>query len=103
MCDHIALVEWIKAVDRQDAKWVAKSGIYTTALVRASLASQAKTIDFISEQFDVELRALVQKRAESANRPTALGEVVEMASERGQQREVCDGNFRQIAAPVPVS
>jgi len=59
-CEYVALVEWIVAVNRDQAKWKSKTGIYTTPLVRASLNNQPKTIEFLEKEFGVNLRDLVQ-------------------------------------------
>ena len=59
-CEYVALVEWIRAVDAGQAKWKAKSGIYTTTHVRASLDGQPKTLAFLEGEFGVDFRALVQ-------------------------------------------
>ena len=57
-CEYIVAVDWEAAVDRADAKFVKKSGLYTTQLVRASLDGQPTTMQFIEESFGVDLRGL---------------------------------------------
>jgi hypothetical protein len=42
--EYVALVERVKTVSREEAKWKAKSGLYTTTHVKASLDGQAETI-----------------------------------------------------------
>jgi len=59
LCEYVALVKWIRAVERSEAKWKSKSGIYTTTHVRASLDGQPKTIQFLESEFNVKLRELV--------------------------------------------
>ena len=57
--EYVALVEWIKAVPREEAKWKIKAGIYTTTHIRASLDGQPKTMEFLEKEFDLDLRELV--------------------------------------------
>ncbi len=59
LCEYVAPVQWIKAVDRADAKMKRKSGIYTTTHVRASLDGQPDTISFLEEAFGVDVRQYV--------------------------------------------
>ncbi|MAA75592.1 MAG: hypothetical protein CMN28_12905 [Salinisphaeraceae bacterium] len=58
-CEYVAITEWIKTVNRSEAKWKPKSGLYTTTHVRASLDSQPKTIEFLESEFGIDLKALV--------------------------------------------
>jgi hypothetical protein len=58
LCEFVAPIEWIRVVDRSKAKWKAKSQLYTTPLIRASLDGQPETIQFLEREFEVELRAL---------------------------------------------
>lgn len=57
--EYVALVEWIKTVPREQAKWKRKSGLYAPQRVRASLDNQPTTIDFIDQEFGVDIRSLV--------------------------------------------
>ena len=66
-CEYVALVEWIRAVNAHDAKWVSKSKIYTTTHVRASLEGQPDTIKWLEAQFDVNLRDLLDRRSVESN------------------------------------
>ena len=59
LCEYVATVEWIKAVDRANAKWKSKAGLYTTTHVRASLDGQPTTIAFLEEAFGVSVREYV--------------------------------------------
>jgi hypothetical protein len=59
LCEFVVPVEWIRSVDRAEAKWKAKSKLYTTPLIRASLDGQPETIQFLEREFDVNLRELV--------------------------------------------
>ena len=57
--EYVCPVSWIVAVDRKDAKWKPKSGLYTTTHVRASLDGQPSTVEFLEEEFDLSLHDLV--------------------------------------------
>jgi len=60
LCEYVCVVNWVKAVQRKEAKWKPQSGLYTTTHVRASLDGQPNTIDFLEKEFAVELRPLVK-------------------------------------------
>ena len=57
-CEYVALVNWIKSVPEEEAKF--KSGIYTTTHVRASLDNQYETRSYLEEAFDVSLGELAR-------------------------------------------
>lgn len=59
LCEYVAPVKWAAAVERDQAKWKTKAGIYTTTHVRASLDGQPKTIAFLEREFGVNVRELV--------------------------------------------
>ena len=59
LSEYVALVHWEKAVPREEAKWVSKSGLYTTTHVRASLYGQPKTVAFLEKSFDLDIKALI--------------------------------------------
>jgi hypothetical protein len=52
-------IEWIKTVDSKNAKWKSKSGLFTTQLVKASLQSQPKTMEFLEQQFGIRFKDLL--------------------------------------------
>lgn len=56
LCEYVAKVKWVVAVDRQEARWQRNSGLYTTTHVRASLDRQRATIAFLEREFSVNLR-----------------------------------------------
>jgi len=58
-CEHVCLVEWRVALDRTHAKFKRKAGIFTTQLVRASLAGQSETLRFLEKEFGLSLRELL--------------------------------------------
>lgn len=61
LCEHLCLVEWVRAVERTEAKWESKAGLYTTTHIRASLFGQPKTIAFLEKEFAIEdLRKLIE-------------------------------------------
>ena len=62
LCEYVAIVKWFAVVDREAAKWKAKSNLYTTTHVRASLDSQPETIAFIETEFNLMLRDLLPFR-----------------------------------------
>lgn len=64
LCEYVALVQWHRAVEPKDAKWMAKSGIYTTPLVRASLEGQPDTLRFLEAEFGINLKSLRERRTE---------------------------------------
>lgn len=59
LCEYVAPVTWLRAVDRSEAKWKSRSGLYTTTHVRASLDGQPTTLEFLEKEFDLDLRELV--------------------------------------------
>ena len=59
LCEYVAPVKWEAAVERDQAKWKTKAGIYTTTHVRALLDGQPKTIAFLEREFGVNVRELV--------------------------------------------
>ena len=59
LSEFVCLVDWLAAVDREQAKWKRKSGIYTTTHVRASLDGQPVTIEFLEKEFGLSIRDLV--------------------------------------------
>lgn len=57
--EYVALVKWIKTVPREQAKFKRKSGLYTPQRVRASLDNHPTTIEFVDQEFDVNIRSLI--------------------------------------------
>lgn len=55
LCEYVCRVNWISALDREDAKWKPKANIYTTTHVRASLDGQPETIKYLNEAFKINL------------------------------------------------
>lgn len=59
LSEYVAQVNWVNAVDRKDAKWKSREGLYTTTHVRASLDGQKKTISFLETAFQVKFADLL--------------------------------------------
>ncbi len=59
LCEYVAPVEWVAAVERGQAKWTPNAGLYTTQRVRASLDRQPQTVAFLERAFRVNMRELV--------------------------------------------
>jgi hypothetical protein len=60
LCEYVCTVDWKAAVDRSEAKWIAKSGLYTTPLIRASLDNQLATIEFLNQEFNLSMEEFVR-------------------------------------------
>lgn len=59
--EYVVKVEWLKAVDSDNAKWLKKGGLFTTQLIKASLQSQPMTLEFIQTQFHMDIVALLKQ------------------------------------------
>lgn len=57
--EYVCLVEWLKTVPREKARWRSSPKLYTTTHVRASLNGQPETVKFIEEQFNVNVEGLI--------------------------------------------
>lgn len=51
--EYLVKIDWKKTVPKQEAKWKAKSGLFTTQLIKASLQDQPKTLEFIKNEFNI--------------------------------------------------
>jgi hypothetical protein len=58
--EYVCLVEWLKSVGRNDAKWRSQPKLYTTTHVRASLDGQPSTMKFVEEAFGINLRDMLR-------------------------------------------
>ena len=54
-------VRWKKTVSADRAKWKARKGLFTTRLIRASLANQTKTLTFIEAEFGIRFKDMVKE------------------------------------------
>ena len=68
VCEYIVGVEWIATVDRGNAKWLPRTGLFTSQLVRASLDAQPATMAFVEEAFGVDLAALADGQTPGPDR-----------------------------------
>lgn len=59
LSEYVCLVEWAKTVQRDEAKWRSSPKLYTTTHVRAYLDGQPSTVEFLEEQFGVNLREMI--------------------------------------------
>jgi hypothetical protein len=57
--EYVALVDWLKAAPRKEAKWKSGAGLYTTTDIRALLDNQPHTVEFPSAEFGIDVRSLV--------------------------------------------
>ena len=57
--EYVGLVDWVKTVRRDEAKWKSGAGLYTTTHIRASLDNQPRTVEFLSGEFGIDIRSLV--------------------------------------------
>jgi uncharacterized protein len=63
LCEYVALVDWCRSVEPDDAHWLPKSGLFTTQLVRASLEGQPDTLSFLEDKFKINLKEIREHRA----------------------------------------
>lgn len=59
--EYLVKVRWKKTLDAEKAKWKAKAGLFTTRLVRASLANQTKTLRFLEFEFGIRFKDLMRE------------------------------------------
>jgi len=50
-------VRWLRAVDRDDACWLRRRGLFSSPQIKASLTAQPETLRFLQQSFDVTLAA----------------------------------------------
>jgi hypothetical protein len=60
LSEYVCLVKWVKAVQRNQAKWRSTPKLYTTTHVRASLDGQPETLSFLEAQFGINIRELIK-------------------------------------------
>jgi uncharacterized protein len=60
--EYVAPVKWIVSLERNEAKWKPKAGLYTTTHVRASLDGQPKTVAFLEKAFGVNVCELADSK-----------------------------------------
>lgn len=57
--EYLVKVRWKKTVDVDGAKWKARKDLFTTRLIRASLANQTKTLKFIEAEFGIRFKEMI--------------------------------------------
>jgi len=57
--EYLVAVKWVKTYPEKEAKFKRNSKLYTTTHIKASLDNQKITVDFISNEFGVDLYELV--------------------------------------------
>ena len=57
--EYVALVEWFVSVGAADAKWVSRSGLFSSQSCRASLDNQPITVSFLEESFNISIGELL--------------------------------------------
>ena len=57
--EYLVGIDWLKSVDKNDAKWKPKSGLFATQLIKASLQGQPKTIEFLEKEFNFKIEDLM--------------------------------------------
>lgn len=65
--EYLIPIHWIRAVDRNNAKWEPKNRLFTTALVKASLQKQTDTQRFLETQFDISFENLLSSDESPGN------------------------------------
>lgn len=58
--EYVAPIKWIKTVPREEAKWTSNKGIYSSQLVRASLEKQVQTLNFLCQEFQLDIYQLLE-------------------------------------------
>jgi hypothetical protein len=48
-------VRWLRAVDREDACWLRRRGLFASPQIKASLAEQPETLRYLQDAFDLSL------------------------------------------------
>jgi LEM-3-like GIY-YIG domain len=59
--EYLVKIQWIKSVPANEAKWIAKSNLFTTQLIKASLEKQIETIKFLEKEFEVDFLELMNE------------------------------------------
>ena len=57
--EYLVKVNWIKVFNDNQAKWSTRSNLFRSRLIKASLARQVNTINFIEREFGVKLKDLL--------------------------------------------
>lgn len=57
--EYLVIIDWIRQVPREDAKWKRNEGLYSSQLVRASLGKQVSTLKFLEREFSLDLDSIL--------------------------------------------
>lgn len=60
LSEYVCLVEWIRALPREQAKWISNAGLFSSTHIRASLDGQPTTISYLNEAFEIDIRAMIR-------------------------------------------
>ena len=73
--EYLVKIDWLAAYNRSYAKWKAKSGLFTTPMIVASLANQLETIEFVEVEFGIGILSESEKenlKSRSNNEESSL-------------------------------
>jgi len=51
--EYLVKVDWRRSVEREEAKWSKNNSLFTTQLIKASLQSQPRTLEFLEKKFEI--------------------------------------------------
>jgi uncharacterized protein len=57
--DFLVKIDWAKTVTKDNAKWKANSGLFTSQQIKVSLEKQTKTIKFLESEFELKFSDLM--------------------------------------------
>ncbi len=57
--EYLAKIEWIKTVERNEAKFKSNSKLFTSQLVKATLENQPTTLKFLEEEFNIQFNEIL--------------------------------------------
>lgn len=59
--EYVLAVRWIKTVEREEAFFKRKGGLFTSQLIRASLSNQPRTLDYLERSFQLSIPDLMKQ------------------------------------------
>jgi uncharacterized protein len=57
--EYLVKIKWKRAVDREQAKWKQKAGLFSSQLIKASLQGQPRTIEYLEKEFEIKFADLL--------------------------------------------
>lgn len=57
--EYLVKIKWKRAVDREQAKWKQKAGLFSSQLIKASLQGQPRTIEYLEKEFEIKFSDLL--------------------------------------------